>query len=83
MAVMKMPALLARNTEELPGVTGIARIDKNTKRLLNRVGPGDIAILDEVDLDRVCAGEVERAQCVHAQREPRQGRDHRRARSGP
>lgn len=52
---MKMPALLARNTEELPGVIGVARIDKNTKRLLERVGPGDIAILDEVDLDRVTA----------------------------
>ena len=52
---MKMPALLARNSEELPGVSGIARIDKNTRRLLDRVGPGDIAILDEVDLDRVTA----------------------------
>lgn len=50
-----MPALLSRNTEELPGVTGIARIDRNTKRLLNRVGNGDIVILDEVDLDRVTA----------------------------
>lgn len=64
MAVMKMPALLARNTEELPGVTGIARIDKNTKRLLNRVGPGDIAILDEVDLDRVTADALVEANVV-------------------
>ncbi|WP_439029017.1 putative cytokinetic ring protein SteA [Gordonia terrae] len=61
---MKMPALLARNTEELPGVTGIARIDKNTKRLLNRVGPGDIAILDEVDLDRVTADALVEANVV-------------------
>ncbi len=52
---MKMPALLSRNTETLPGISGIARIDKNTKRLLSRVGPGDIVILDEVDLDRVTA----------------------------
>ena len=64
MAVMKMPALLARTTEELPGVTGIARIDKNTKRLLNRVGPGDIAILDEVDLDRVTADALVEANVV-------------------
>ncbi|MDF3283387.1 putative cytokinetic ring protein SteA [Gordonia sp. L191] len=61
---MKMPALLARNTEELPGVIGIARIDKNTKRLLERVGPGDIAILDEVDLDRVTADALVEANVV-------------------
>ncbi|WP_040510988.1 putative cytokinetic ring protein SteA [Gordonia soli] len=61
---MKMPALLARTTDELPGVTGIARIDKNTKRLLERVGPGDIAILDEVDLDRVTADALVEANVV-------------------
>ncbi|MFT4043209.1 MAG: putative cytokinetic ring protein SteA [Gordonia sp. (in: high G+C Gram-positive bacteria)] len=61
---MKMPALLARNTNELPGVFGIARIDKNTRRLLDRVGPGDIAILDEVDLDRVTADALVAANVV-------------------
>ncbi|MFW0790862.1 putative cytokinetic ring protein SteA [Gordonia sp. CPCC 205333] len=61
---MKMPALLARTTEELPGVIGIARIDKNTKRLVERVGPGDIAILDEVDLDRVTADALVEANVV-------------------
>lgn len=64
MGVMKMPALLARTTEDLPGVTGIARIDKNTRRLLDRVGPGDIAILDEVDLDRVTADALVQANVV-------------------
>ncbi len=52
---MKMPALLSRNTETLPGVSGIARVDKNTAKLVRRVGPGDIVILDAVDLDRVTA----------------------------
>ncbi|NMO05279.1 thiamine pyrophosphokinase [Gordonia sp. TBRC 11910] len=61
---MKMPALLARTTVELPGVIGIARIDKNTKRLVERVGPGDIAILDEVDLDRVTADALVEANVV-------------------
>ncbi|MEE3853495.1 putative cytokinetic ring protein SteA [Gordonia sp. LSe1-13] len=61
---MKMPALLARTTTELPGVTGIARIDKNTRRLLDRVGPGDIAILDEIDLDRVTADALVAANVV-------------------
>ncbi|WP_068155234.1 putative cytokinetic ring protein SteA [Rhodococcus phenolicus] len=52
---MKMPALLSRNNETLPGVSGIARVDKNTAKLLRRVGPGDIVVLDAVDLDRVTA----------------------------
>ena len=52
---MKMPALLSRNTETLPGVSGIARVDRNTAKLLRRVGPGDIVVLDELDLDRVTA----------------------------
>lgn len=52
---MKMPALLSRNNETLPGVSGIARVDKNTSKLLRRVGPGDIVVLDAVDLDRVTA----------------------------
>ncbi len=55
MSVMRMPALLSRNTEVLPGLIGIARIDKNTKRLLQRIGEDEIAVLDEVDLDRVTA----------------------------
>jgi uncharacterized membrane-anchored protein len=49
---MKMLALLSKNTETLPGLTGIARVDRNTRRLLQRVGPGDVVILDEMDLDR-------------------------------
>ena len=61
-----MPALLARTTTELPGVTGIARIDKNTRRLLDRVGPGDIAILDEIDLDRVTADALVQANVAQA-----------------
>ncbi|KQY29021.1 MULTISPECIES: putative cytokinetic ring protein SteA [Nocardia] len=49
---MRMPALLSRNTETLPGVAGIARVDRDTGRLLRRVGPGDVVVLDETDLDR-------------------------------
>ncbi|GAA4662858.1 putative cytokinetic ring protein SteA [Gordonia humi] len=47
--------MLSRTTEELPGLIGVARIDKNSKRLLERVGEGEIVVLDEVDLDRVTA----------------------------
>ncbi|MBL1074352.1 thiamine pyrophosphokinase [Nocardia sp. 2] len=52
---MKMLALLSRTTETLPGITGMARVDRNTRRLLQRVGPGDVVVLDEMDLDRLTA----------------------------
>ncbi len=61
---MRMPALLNRRTEELPGITGIARIDKKTKRLTGRVGPGDVVVLDEVDLDRLTADALVEADVV-------------------
>ncbi len=50
-----MPTLSPRNADTLPGLTGIARVDRNTRRLLKRVGPGDIVVLDETDLDRLTA----------------------------
>ncbi|GED97749.1 putative cytokinetic ring protein SteA [Gordonia crocea] len=59
---MKMPAALTRSHAHLPGTTGIARIDKDTKRLLGRVGPGDVVILDEIDLDRVTADALVKAE---------------------
>ena len=52
---MKLSGLLTRPHDVLPGVTGVARIDRNTARLLRRVGPGDIAVLEEMDLDRATA----------------------------
>ncbi|WP_445170340.1 putative cytokinetic ring protein SteA [Mycolicibacterium sp. Dal123E01] len=52
---MKMSALLSRNTGARPGVTGTARVDRDIDRLLRRVGPGDIVVLDILDLDRMTA----------------------------
>lgn len=52
---MKMSALLSRNSQARPGVTGTARVDHDTDRLLRRVGPGDIVVIDVLDLDRVTA----------------------------
>ena len=49
---MKLPGLLTRNSRELPGVTGIARVDRRTGDLLRRVGPGDIVVFNQLDLDR-------------------------------
>jgi uncharacterized membrane-anchored protein len=44
-----------RRTDALPGVSGVARLDRRTPRLAGRLNAGDIAIIDHVDLDRVTA----------------------------
>jgi uncharacterized membrane-anchored protein len=38
-------------SDDLPGVTATARLDRRTKTLANRLCPGDIAIIDHADLD--------------------------------
>ena len=45
----------ARREPELPGVTGTARVDARTKNLTKRLRPGDIAVIDHLDLDKVSA----------------------------
>lgn len=52
---MKLTGLLARSNQARPGITGIARVDRRTGDLLRRIGPGDIVVLDQVDLDRATA----------------------------
>jgi uncharacterized membrane-anchored protein len=53
---MKLATLRrGRNGTSLPGVVGVARLDRRTKNLTPRLNPGDIAIIDHVDLDRVSA----------------------------
>jgi uncharacterized membrane-anchored protein len=44
-----------RGAEPLPGILGVARLDRRTKRLTGRLQPGDIAVIDHVDIDRVSA----------------------------
>ncbi|HVE62348.1 MAG TPA: putative cytokinetic ring protein SteA [Mycobacteriales bacterium] len=39
----------------MPGLTGVVRLDRRTKNLTKRLKPGDIAIIDHVDIDRVSA----------------------------
>jgi uncharacterized membrane-anchored protein len=47
---------LRRSRSADPGViTGTVRLDRRTKRLVGRLRPGDIAVIDHVDLDRVAA----------------------------
>jgi uncharacterized membrane-anchored protein len=49
---MKLPGLLTRSSHALPGVTGIARVDRRAGDLLRRVGPGDIVVFNQLDVDR-------------------------------
>jgi uncharacterized membrane-anchored protein len=52
---MKLPGLLHRTRSELPGAIGVARVDRHTDVLLRRLRRGDVAVLDQVDLDRATA----------------------------
>ncbi|RSN42267.1 thiamine pyrophosphokinase [Amycolatopsis sp. WAC 04197] len=66
---MKLTGLLSRNQETLPGITGVARVDRRTRELLRRLSPGDIVVLDQLDLDRSTADalvEAEVAAVVNA-----------------
>ncbi|WP_329002058.1 putative cytokinetic ring protein SteA [Kribbella sp. NBC_00709] len=52
---MRLPSLRRARPTELPGVTGVVRLDRRTKNLTKRLKPGEIAVIDHVDLDRVSA----------------------------
>src|SRR5712691_4799855 len=49
-------------TSDLPGLIAPARVDQRTKSLTRRLLPGDIAIIDHADLDRVSAESLLRCQ---------------------
>src|SRR5690349_2498456 len=44
-----------RPAETLPGVVGTARVDRRVAALLPRLKPGDVAVLDVLDLDKPTA----------------------------
>ena len=52
---MKLPSLRRARPTELPGTAGVVRLDRRTKNLTKRLKPGEIAVIDHVDLDRVSA----------------------------
>lgn len=39
----------------MPGLQGTARVERRTRALLPRLRPGDVAVVDEVDMDRATA----------------------------
>ncbi len=59
---LKRPSTPRTRTEDLPGVSGPARLDRRTKNLTKRLAPGDIAIIDHEDLDRVSADALRHRQ---------------------
>jgi uncharacterized membrane-anchored protein len=44
-----------RRAKTTPATVGPARVDRRTKDMIRRLVPGDIAVIDHVDLDRVAA----------------------------
>ncbi|GLZ02147.1 putative cytokinetic ring protein SteA [Actinoplanes sp. NBRC 103695] len=52
---MRLPTLRRTRTVEPGALAGTARVDRRTKRLVGRLRPGEIAVIDHVDIDRVAA----------------------------
>jgi uncharacterized membrane-anchored protein len=55
---VRFPRVRRGKADEPPGIVGVARVDHRTKVLVKRLAPGDIAIIDHADLDRVSADEL-------------------------
>ena len=55
---VRFPHIRRGKADEPPGIVGVARVDHRTKILVRRLSPGDIAIIDHADLDRVSADEL-------------------------
>jgi uncharacterized membrane-anchored protein len=51
----RLHSRLGNGSTDLPGLIAPARLDRRTKSLTERLRPGDIAIIDHADLDRVSA----------------------------
>ena len=67
---LKRPLTPRPKTDDLPGVSGRARLDRRTKNLTKRLAPGDIAIIDHEDLDRVAAEALLHRQVAAVSRRP-------------
>jgi uncharacterized membrane-anchored protein len=56
----RLPALLGRRNGGRPDapIEGTARLGERTKHLVKRLRPGDIAVIDHVNIDRIAAEEL-------------------------
>ena len=62
MPTLGFSAIRRTRSKDQPGVVATARLDQRTKNLIKRLKPGDIAIIDHIDLDRVAADALVRSQ---------------------
>jgi uncharacterized membrane-anchored protein len=55
-----LPALLVRRdgSAVAGGIEGTARLGRRTKHLVKRLAPGDIAVIDHLNIDRIAAEEL-------------------------
>jgi uncharacterized membrane-anchored protein len=56
----RLPALLGRRNGARPDapIEGTARLGERTKHLVKRLHPGDVAVIDHVNIDRIAAEEL-------------------------
>jgi len=52
---MRLSVLRSRHRPEFAGPAGAVRLDRRTKNLTKRLKPGDVAVIDHLDIDRVSA----------------------------
>jgi uncharacterized membrane-anchored protein len=62
----RFPALLGRRNGSRPDgpIVGTARLGQRTKHLVKRLHPGDVAVIDHVNIDRIAAEELIEAGVV-------------------
>ncbi len=56
-ALLRGPEIQLRPSE-VPPITGRARLGRKTKALVKRLRPGDVAVIDHADLDRIAAEDL-------------------------
>jgi uncharacterized membrane-anchored protein len=56
----RFPALLSRRNgaSSVEAIHGTARLGRRTKDLVKRLGPGDVAVVDHLNIDRIAAEEL-------------------------
>ena len=80
----RFPALLSRRNgaPASEAIAGTARLGRRTKHLVKRLHPGDVAVIDHVNIDRIAAEELI-ATGVHAVINASQSSDGRYPNTGP
>ena len=54
--------MAVRRIEQVTPVSGPARVDRRTKNLITRLQPGDVAVIDHEDVDRIAAEGIVQAR---------------------